>query len=197
MYVRKNKSPHGDYDHIGSLDKIINEIKIKKVIFNSGNINSNEAYIINKLNEEKIKYYNMSKGKVKIDKYELLFLNNKNVNNENEDSLVIYFDINDIKVLLMGDAGFETEKKLIEEYNLRNLDILKVGHHGSKYSSSDEFIKTVNPKYSVISVGENNKFGHPDTSVIKKLASSKTYLTSKNGSVKFILQKPLLVNSVR
>lgn len=188
---------HGDYDHIGSLDKIINEIKIKKVIFNSGNINSNEAYIINKLNEEKIKYYNMSKGKVKIDKYELLFLNNKNVNNENEDSLVIYFNINDIKVLLMGDAGFETEKKLIEEYNLRNLDILKVGHHGSKYSSSDEFIKTVNPKYSVISVGENNKFGHPDTSVIKKLASSKTYLTSKNGSVKFILQKPLLVNSVR
>lgn len=101
MYVHKNKSPHGDYDHIGSLDKIINEIKIKKVIFNSGNINSNEAYIINKLNEEKIKYYNMSKGKVKIDKYELLFLNNKNVNNENEDSLVIYFDINDIKVLLI------------------------------------------------------------------------------------------------
>lgn len=188
---------HGDYDHIGSLDRIIDQLKIKKVIFNSGHTNNNEAYIINKLNKENIKYFNISKGKIKIDKYELLFLNDMDINNENEDSLVIYFNINNIKVLLMGDAGFETEKYLIKEYNLKNVDILKVGHHGSKYSSSDEFIKIINPKYSVISVSENNRFGHPDISVIKKLASSKTYLTSKNGSVKFILQKPLLVNSVR
>lgn len=188
---------HGDYDHIGSLDRIIDKIKVEKVILNSGHTNNNEKYIINKLNEEKIKYYHMSKGKIKINKYELLFLNNINISNENEDSLVIYFNINDIKVLLMGDAGYETEKYLLEEYNLRNLDILKVGHHGSKYSSSDEFIKIVSPKYSVISVSEDNKFGHPDISVIEKLAGSKTYLTSKNGSVKFVLQKPLLVNSVR
>ena len=188
---------HGDYDHIGSLDRIIDKIKVEKVILNSGHTNNNEKYIINKLNEEKIKYYHMSKGKIKINKYELLFLNNINISNENEDSLVIYFNINDIKVLLMGDAGYETEKYLLEEYNLRNLDILKVGHHGSKYSSSDEFIKIASPKYSVISVSEDNKFGHPDISVIEKLAGSKTYLTSKNGSVKFVLQKPLLVNSVR
>ncbi len=188
---------HGDYDHIGSLDKIIDELDVKAVILNSGHNNNYEEYIINLLHDKKIKYYQMSKGKVQIDKYELLFLNNQDISNENEDSLVIYFNINNIKVLLMGDAGFETEKYLLEEYNLKNMDILKVGHHGSKYSSSDEFIKMVNPKYSVISVGENNKFGHPDKLVMEKLASSETYLTSKNGSVKFILQKPILVNSVR
>ncbi len=188
---------HGDYDHIGSLDKIIDELDVKAVILNSGHNNNYEEYIINLLHDKKIKYYQMSKGKVQLDKYELLFLNNQDISNENEDSLVIYFNINNIKVLLMGDAGFETEKYLLEEYNLKNMDILKVGHHGSKYSSSDEFIKMANPKYSVISVGENNKFGHPDKLVMEKLASSETYLTSKNGSVKFILQKPVLVNSVR
>lgn len=188
---------HGDYDHIGSLDEIIDEIDIKKVILNSGHLNNNEAHVINKLNNKKISYYQMSKGRIKIDRYEFLFLNDKDIDNENEDSLVIYFSINNFKILLMGDAGFETEKYLMEEYNLENVDILKVGHHGSKYSSSDEFIKMVNPKYSVISVGENNRFGHPSKSVIEKLASSKTFLTSKNGSVKFILQKPILVNSVR
>lgn len=188
---------HGDYDHIGSLDEIIDEIGIKKVILNSGHINNHEANVINKLNNKKISYYQMNKGRVKINRYEFLFLNDKDVDNENEDSLVIYFSINNFKILLMGDAGFETEKYLMEEYNFKNVDILKVGHHGSKYSSSDEFIKMVNPKYSVISVGENNRFGHPNKSVIEKLASSKTFLTSKNGSVKFILQKPILVNSVR
>ena len=97
----------------------------------------------------------------------------------------------------MGDAGFDTENYLLNEYNLSNLDILKVGHHGSKYSTSDEFINIVNPKYSIISVGENNKYGHPDKNVINKLIRSKTYLTSINGSIEITLKKKILVNSVR
>lgn len=188
---------HGDYDHIGSLDKILDSIKVNTVIFNSGNDNDTEKYIMNKLKQKNINYYKLSKGNIKINNTILYFINDKDISNENEDSLVIYTKINGIKILLMGDAGFDTENYLLNEYNLSNLDILKVGHHGSKYSTSDEFINIVNPKYSIISVGENNKYGHPDKNVINKLIRSKTYLTSINGSIEITLKKKILVNSVR
>ena len=57
----------------------------------------------------------------------------------------------------MGDAGVEVEEDLIEKYNLKDIDVLKVGHHGSRTSSSKEFIDEINPKYSIISVGKNNQ----------------------------------------
>ena len=188
---------HGDYDHIGSLNVLIKNIKIDNVIFNSGSINDNEKKVIDNLVNKKIKYYMFSTGKIIIDKYELLFLNDVDSTNENEDSLVIYTKINNTKVLLMGDAGFETEKYITSEYNLKNVDILKVGHHGSKYSTSKEFISTVNPKYSVISVGKNNRYGHPSNLTIENLANSTIYLTSINGTIEFIFKKRILVNSVR
>lgn len=53
----------------------------------------------------------------------------------------------------MGDAGVNVEKNILEEYNIKNIDILKVGHHGSKTSSNQCFIDKINPKYSIISVG--------------------------------------------
>ena len=66
----------------------------------------------------------------------------------------------------MGDAGIEVEADLIDKYNLKDIDVLKVGHHGSKTSSSEEFINEINPKYGVISVGKNNRYGHPNDSVL-------------------------------
>ena len=85
----------------------------------------------------------------------------------------------------MGDAGVEVEEDLIEKYNLMDIDILKVGHHGSKTSSSEEFINKINPKYSVISVGKNNRYGHPNKEVLNNLDDSKIYRTDKDGSVMF------------
>ena len=60
----------------------------------------------------------------------------------------------------MGDATYLEEKMLLEDFNIRDIDILKVGHHGSKTSSSKEFIEKLKPTYSIISVGENNMYGH-------------------------------------
>ena len=56
----------------------------------------------------------------------------------------------------MGDAGVEVEEDLVEKYNLQDIDVLKVGHHGSKTSSGQKFIDEIKPKYSIISVGKNN-----------------------------------------
>ena len=85
----------------------------------------------------------------------------------------------------MGDAGIEVEEDLIEKYNLKDIDVLKVGHHGSKTSSSKEFIDEIKPKYSIISVGKNNRYGHPNDSVLDNLEDSKIYRTDQDGSIMY------------
>ena len=77
------------------------------------------------------------------------------------------------------------EDYLIEKYNLQDIDVLKVGHHGSETSSSKEFINEIKPKYSIISVGKNNRYGHPSDSVLENLDTSKIYRTDQDGSIMF------------
>ena len=84
--------------------------------------------------------------------------------------------------MFMGDASTTTEKEILNKYNLPDIDVLKVGHHGSKTSSSKEFIDEINPKYSIISVGKNNHYGHPNKEVLE---NSKIYRTDIDGSIMF------------
>ena len=86
---------------------------------------------------------------------------------------------------LCWDASVTTEKEIMNKYNLLDIDVLKVGHHGSKTSSSKEFIDEINPKYSIISVGKNNKYGHPNKEVLDNLNESKIYRTDQDGSIIF------------
>ena len=74
---------------------------------------------------------------------------------------------------------------ILNKYNLQDIDVLKVGHHGSKTSSSIEFIDEINPKYSIISVGKNNRSGHPNDNVLDNLNNSKIYRTDQDGSIMF------------
>ena len=115
----------------------------------------------------------------------MYFLNNKEYDNENDNSSVIYTEINGYKFMFMGDAGVEVEEDLIKKYNLQDIDVLKVGHHGSKTSSSKEFINQINPKYSIISVGKNNRYAHPNKEVLSVLEKSKIYRTDMQGSIMF------------
>ena len=89
----------------------------------------------------------------------------------------------------MGDAGVEKEKDILDKYNLSNVDVLKIGHHGSKTSSSKEFINEINPNYSIISVGKNNRYGHPNKEVLNNLSDSKIYRTDQDGSIEIKLNK--------
>ena len=91
--------------------------------------------------------------------------------------------ISSSKLLLMGDASVRSEQDIISSYNLPKIDILKVGHHGSNTSSSKKFINEINPKYSLISVGENNRYGHPKEDVLHILSKSKIYRTDINGEI--------------
>ena len=73
----------------------------------------------------------------------------------------------------------------MNKYNLPDIDVLKIGHHGSKTSSSEYFINEIKPNYSIISVGKNNRYGHPNKEVLEILKDSKIYRTDQDGSIMF------------
>ena len=178
---------HGDKDHMGESINLVNNYKVDKVIFNCGTYNYLEKDLIKVLNKKKIKYYSCI-NELNINNNKLYFLQTKLYDNENDNSNVIYTEINNNKFLFMGDASITTEKEILKEYNLSNIDVLKVGHHGSKTSSGKEFIDIVNPNYSIISVGKDNRYGHPNKEVLKTLKESKIYRTDQDGSVMFIIK---------
>ena len=143
-----------------------------------------ENNLIKVLDKKKIPYYACIK-ELDINNNKLYFLNNELYDNENDNSSVIYTELNNHKFLFMGDAGVEVEEDLMEKYNFQNIDVLKVGHHGSKTSSSKEFINEIKPEYSIISVGKNNRYGHPNDNVLENLETSKVYRTDQDGSIMF------------
>ena len=175
---------HGDYDHMGEAINLVNNFKVEEVIFNCGSYESLEKNLIKVLNKKKIKYYSCIK-ELNIDKNKLYFLQTKEYDNENDNSNVIFTELNGYKFMLMGDAGIDKERDILDKYNISNIDVLKVGHHGSKTSSSKEFINETNPKYSIISVGKNNRYGHPNKEAIDNLKNSKIYRTDQDGSIVF------------
>ena len=175
---------HGDYDHIGNAKYIVENFKVEKVIFNCGEFNELETDLIKVLGEKKIPYYSCIK-ELNIDNNKLYFLQTKEYDNENDNSNVIYTELSGYNFMFMGDASSTTEKEIIDKYNLPDIDILKVGHHGSRTSSSIEFINEINPEYSIISVGKNNRYGHPNKEVLDALEESKIYRTDQNGSIMF------------
>ena len=175
---------HGDFDHMGEAINLVNNFKVEKVIFNCGEYNNLEKELIKVLDKKNIKYYSCIK-ELNIDNNKLNFLQTKEFNNENDNSNVIYTELNGYKFMFMGDASITTEKEILQKYNLSDIDVLKVGHHGSKTSSSDSFINEINPKYSIISVGKNNRYGHPNKEALDNLKNSKIYRTDKQGSIMF------------
>lgn len=175
---------HGDYDHMGEAINLVENFKVEKVIFNCGLYNDLENELIEVLDKKKIKYYSCIK-ELNIDNNKLYFLQTKEYDNENDNSNVIYSELNVYKFMFMGDASVTTEKEIMNKYNLPDIDVLKVGHHGSKTSSSKEFINVINPEYSIISVGKNNRYGHPNKEVLENLENSKIYRTDLDGSIMF------------
>ena len=182
--MHKRMSSHGDFNHMGETINLVNNFKVERVIFNCGEYNDLEKELIKVLDKKKIKYYSCIK-ELNIDNNKLYFLQTKEYDNENDNSNVIYTELNEYKFMFMGDAGLDKEKDILDKYNITDIDVLKVGHHGSKTSSSEKFINEINPKYSVISVGKNNRYGHPNKEVINNLKDTKIYRTDEDGSIMF------------
>ena len=173
---------------MGEAINLVNNFKVEKVIFNCGEYNALEKELMKVLNKKKIPYYSCLK-ELNINDNKLYFFQTKEYASENDNSNVNYIEISDYKFLFMGDASVTTEKEILDKYNLPNIDVLKVSHHGSKTSSGKNFIDEISPKYSIISVGKNNRYGHPNNNVLNNLEGSKIYRTDLDGSIEIKFNK--------
>ncbi|HOB89728.1 MAG TPA: hypothetical protein PKG74_00135 [Candidatus Colwellbacteria bacterium] len=107
----------------------------------------------------------------------------------NESSLVLLLDTGSVKALFTGDIGMATEERITEKRDL-SAEVLKVGHHGSKYSSAEEFLNRVRPAAAVIEVGKNS-YGHPTPEVVERLEKSGAaiYRTDLLGTIRVVFEK--------
>ena len=174
---------HGDYDHAGEALTIMDEIDVGTVFFNGNLLNELEKKIWN----NSLSHYKLREGdSFSLGNFNFLVISNT-YPDENDGSLVLYSTINDKSLLFMGDASIKSEEYILDNYDIRDITILKVGHHGSRTSSSEEFINSVNPTYALISAGVDNKFNHPHKEVIERLEENGSiiYNTQINGMVMF------------
>jgi len=119
---------------MGEAINLVNNFKVDKVIFNCGPYNDLEKELIKVLDKKKIKYYSCIK-ELDIDRNKLYFLQTNEYDNENDNINVIYTELNGYKFMFMGDASITTKKEILSKYNLPDINVLKVGHRGSKTSS--------------------------------------------------------------
>lgn len=105
----------------------------------------------------------------------------------NRYSLVVLMSFGENKILFTGDIGEGEEAELVSDPRLRNVDVLKAAHHGSKFSSSEEFIEAVRPKLTVFSAGKNN-YGHPTAEAVGRVMAvgSKIWRTDKQGELELV-----------
>ena len=150
---------HPHADHIGGLDRVAKEIKINNLYVSNGEADTKSYRDFINAAVSKGLYPSVPLLKSKFDLAGSTFevLSVANTNEPNNNSIVLLYTNGNDKILLMGDAEKEVEQNL----NVGDIDLLKVGHHGSYSSSSKPFIDKINPEYAVILVGEDNKYGHP------------------------------------
>lgn len=176
---------HGDYDHLGEASILLDNFKVKQIYINEGYKNYLERNIISKFSSVKVLRQD---DKFQIGNIYFLSLNH-DLEDENDSSIVLFAKSKNKKLLLTGDASKKTEKEIMKEYDIGQVDILKLGHHGSKTSSGEDFIKEVNPKLALISAGKDNKFNHPNKETIDTLKKYKIkyLITYKEGCIKINL----------
>ncbi len=179
---------HGDADHMGEARSIAKNFKVNKVY-----INSNRENYLEKDLKKIIKVDKLKEGdEIELGNFYFIELN-KNLNGENSSSNVLYGEYKNINMLFTGDANFESEKYILKNYDLPRINILKVGHHGSKTSTSNALLKVIKPKYALISAGVNNKFNHPSKDTIKRLKDKNVKIldTKRCGTIEIDLTNDL------
>lgn len=179
---------HPHTDHIGGLKYIINTFEIGK-IYMPKVVSTTKTYesLLMAIKDKNLKINTAKAGTSIIDtdalKINILAPNNSTYTELNNYSVVTKITYGSTKFLFMGDAEKLSENEIKENVTA---DVIKIGHHGSNTSSSIDFIKKVNAKYGIISVGLNNKYNLPKEETITNWENSgtKIYLTSTNGTIR-------------
>lgn len=169
---------HADSDHMSGILEMLSEegkeeIKIKHLVLTKFAM-SDSAYneLLAYANQKNIKVLMVSEG----DRFEIgntcwecLYPETNEAGDGNDQSMVLFMECGGIGTLFTGDLPGEKEEKALEKMGDRNIHILKVAHHGSKYSTTEEFLKNCLPRTAIVSAGKNNSYGHPHKEVLERL----------------------------
>lgn len=182
---------HSDHDHSGELANLINNFHIKKVLMSPMTLENEsiqkQLLMLNKegpklelLDPDQVPYSLSSQLKI-------IWPGESKIDNANNTSLVIYGKVGKEWWIFTGDIEEEIEKKLIEKYPRLPVDNLKVSHHGSLTSTSNEFINHIKPSRALISAGQKNRYNHPHPEVVDRLDARgiEVFQTNKQGAVAF------------
>lgn len=187
---------HLHSDHTGGVKRITELYGIKNVILPEISIESEgltaAELAINTVTSSGGGIYTATEGmNFNIGEFELTVLASyADMADENDRSVIIAAEIANRKFLFAGDAEAKAEKKLLSEGLELECDVLKVGHHGSNTSSSEDFLKAVNPQYAVISVGTGNPYGHPHNEVLAAFEKidAEIFRTDYSGDITFYIK---------
>lgn len=185
---------HTDKDHISGILEILennnsNRIRIKNLVMPDINMKDNTYNeLIEKAKLKKINVLYIKKGDtLSLGKTKIKCIypeTTTTASDKNDYCTVLSVKNKTSKILLTGDISKEIEEKIKDDIE-ENYTVLKVAHHGSNYSSSEKFLKKVNPKYSIISVGKNNSYGHPGNETMERLRKQGgvIYRTDEKGGI--------------
>ncbi len=178
---------HPDADHIGGLIPVLDTMPIEQ-FYDSGKVHTSQTFeeMLTHIDEKNIPYHVPKTGdEIEFDKeVNVKVLNaNEQATDNNDASIVLKMTYGNVSFLLTGDAGVALEKDMLQ-YDV-TATVLKAGHHGSNTSSSEEFVRAVKPEVTILSYGEDNKYGHPHTEVVDRLQAigSKIYATADLGTI--------------
>ena len=183
---------HPHEDHIGGLDAVIKEFEVGSIYM--PRVSSTTKTFSDVLIAIQDKGFNVT---TPVDGTSFLLGNaqctllapiSEKYTDTNNHSIVIRLVYGNTSFIFMGDAETISEEEMLTKNYTLDSDVIKVGHHGSKSSTSDEFLQAVSPRYAVISVSEDNEYGHPEKEILEKLnaAGINIYRTDLQGDVTFI-----------
>ena len=169
---------HSDADHIGAADFVMENYDVENVIMPTDDVRTTAVYkemmaaieksganVINAVSESTYSLGEMN--------FKVLAPNGNGYKDVNNYSVVVRVDFGESSFLMTGDAETQSEEEILAKYKAHDLDcdVLKVGHHGSRTSSTADMLSAVTPEIAIISCGEGNKYGHPHTEVLERLGA--------------------------
>jgi len=184
---------HPDADHIGGLVGVLERFDVAHVLETSieNDTAMFRAYRKRVESEGAVRISPARGTRIIIDSSAVLTVLSRDVSTAsktNEASIIVRFDYGDTSFLFTGDAVKRNERELLRFHRMLNTDVLKVGHHGSNTSTSAEFLSAVSPDVALISVGADNRYGHPHKEVLDRLLASGADIvrTDTEGTVRLV-----------
>jgi len=192
---------HGDVDHIGELSSLVNNFKVKEIITGETAYQSDELKSQVEKFEKRDPVLTLAQAPHIFHATQtpmVLLHPDEPTNDSNEDSFVLYAEIGKYNWLFTGDIEEQAERKLIKKYPNVKIDILNVAHHGSNTSTSEKFLNSYNPGIAMISAGENNTYGHPNSLVIERLENKniQIYRTDLDGAIMYKYSNIGIINNI-